>query len=61
MAAQLVNFYERIGQAHGALGRMKLAMLTNVSSAQAKNAADSQENIQKFEKALAQVLSELKG
>lgn len=60
MAAQLLDFYELVKREYGPAGRMKLAMLTLISSAQAEKEADSPENIQKFEKALAHIRSELK-
>ena len=61
MAAQLVNFYEKVAQEHGVVGRMKLAMLTQISSVKAKAEEDSPENIRKFEAALTQIRQELQG
>ena len=60
MAARLLDYFEQIKKEHGNVGRMKLAMLTQISSARAGTEADSPENIQKFEEALAQVRRDLK-
>ena len=61
MAAELVGFYEKVNRELGAIGRMKLAMLTRVSSVQAEKEPDSPANIKKFTDAIAQLKTELKG
>lgn len=55
MGAHLVGYFEKIGAERGSAGRMKLAMLTLVSSAKASNEPDSPENIRKFEEAMAKI------
>lgn len=60
MGAQLVGYFEKIGAEFGATGRMKLAMLTLVSSANASNEEDSAENIRRFEEAITQVRKTLR-
>ncbi len=61
MGARLVAHYEEIGKELGALGRMKLAMLTHIPSAKAQDAEDSPANVQLFQNAIAQLRKELKG
>ena len=55
MAAKLVNFYAQASNEFGVVGRMKLAMLTKISSEKAASEADSPANIQAFERAIAQL------
>ena len=55
MGARLVGYFDKIGAELGAAGRMKLAMLTLISSAKASNEPDSPENIRKFEEAMAKI------
>ncbi len=55
MGAQLLGFYEKIASEFGPKGRMKLALLTSITSIAAKTADDSPANIQKFEQAVAQI------
>ena len=57
MGAKLTDFYDKIGKEMGLPGRMKLAMLTKIPSAQAGTAEDSPANIATFEKAIAQLRS----
>jgi hypothetical protein len=57
MAAKLEQYFDRVNAEWGAVGRMKLAMLTKMSSVQAKAAEDSAENIQVFEAAIRQLRS----
>lgn len=45
-------FYDQASKEFSAVGRMKLAMLTLISSVKAGDAPDSPENIKKFEAAL---------
>ena len=55
MGVKLVEFYEKASKDYGAMGRMKLALLTQISSTKAAGEADSPENIKKFEQALVQL------
>jgi hypothetical protein len=55
MAAKLNDFYRQAAQEFGLAGRIKLAMLTKISSEKAEAAQDSPENIRIFEQALAQL------
>ena len=57
MAAKLSEFYKQAAQEFGLAGRIKLAMLTKISSEKAANADDSPENIRIFEQALKQLRS----
>jgi hypothetical protein len=55
MGAQLVAYYEKVGKEFGISGRMKLALLTSITSIKATAEEDSKANIQKFENAIAQI------
>lgn len=57
MAARLSEFYQQAAQEFGLAGRIKLAMLTKISSEKAASADDSPENIRIFEQALKQLRS----
>lgn len=57
MAAKLSEFYKQAAQEFGLAGRIKLAMLTKISSEKAEAAEDSAENIRVFEQALKQLRS----
>jgi hypothetical protein len=57
MAAKLNEFYKQAAQEFGLAGRIKLAMLTKVSSEKAEAAEDSPENIRIFEQAMRQLRS----
>ena len=57
MAAKLNEFYKQAAQEFGLTGRIKLAMLTKISSEKAEAAEDSPENIRIFEQALQQLRS----
>ncbi|HUO19189.1 MAG TPA: hypothetical protein VMU44_05415 [Steroidobacteraceae bacterium] len=57
MAARLNEFYKQAAQEFGLAGRIKLAMLTKISSEKAEAADDSPENIRIFEQALQQLRS----
>jgi len=57
MAAKLEEYFNQASAEWGAVGRMKLAMLTKMSSMQAKAAEDSAANIQAFEGAMRQLRS----
>jgi len=55
MGAQLVDFYKKAEAKAGMQGKIKLAMITKMSSDEAEKAPDSPENIQKFQAALDQL------
>jgi len=55
MAAKLTEFYAQASKEFGISGRMKLAMLTKISSEKAGTEADSTENIKLFEQAMCQL------
>ena len=55
MAAKLTEFYAQAMKQYGVMGRMKLAMLTKISSEKAGTEPDSPENIKIFEQAMAQL------
>ncbi len=55
MAAKLTAFYDQAAKQYGVMGRMKLAMLTKISSEKAGTEADSPENIKLFEQAMLQL------
>jgi hypothetical protein len=57
MAAKLNDFYKQAAQEFGLAGRIKLAMLTKISSEKAEAAEDSPENIRIFEQALQHLRS----
>ena len=55
MAAKLNAFYAEATKQYGVMGRMKLAMLTKISSEKAGTEADTPENIKLFEQAMLQL------
>ena len=55
MAAKLNDFYKQAAQEFGLAGRIKLAMLTKISSEKAEASPDSPENIRIFEQAMKQL------
>ena len=55
MAAKLTEFYAQASKDFGLAGRMKLAMLTKISSEKAGTEADTPENIKLFEQAMQQL------
>jgi hypothetical protein len=57
MATRLTDFYKQAAQEFGLAGRIKLAMLTKISSEKAASVDDSPENIRIFERALQQLRS----
>jgi len=57
VATRLNEFYQQAAQEFGLAGRIKLAMLTKISSEKAQAAEDSPENIRIFEKAMQQLRS----
>jgi Mg-chelatase subunit ChlD len=59
MGKTLIGFFEQVGKEFGVSGRVKLAMLTKISSEKAESAVDSTENIRAFEEALKQLRQQL--
>jgi hypothetical protein len=55
MAVKLTEFYAQATKDYGVMGRMKLAMLTKISSEKAGTEADTPENIKLFEQAMRQL------
>jgi hypothetical protein len=55
MGAKLVGYYDQVGKEMGVPGRMKLAMLTKISSAQAATVEDSPANVKMFEDKIAEL------
>ncbi len=55
MGKELVRRYEEIGHEMGAIGRMKLAMLTKLSSTHAAEVEDSASNLKMVDDAIAQL------
>jgi hypothetical protein len=55
MGVQLLGYYEKVGKEFGVKGRMKLALLTMITSMTAGTEDDSPANLQKFERAIAQI------
>jgi hypothetical protein len=55
MGAKLAGYFEQISKELGPLGRMNLALLTSISSANALTETDSPANIQVFEKAMVEL------
>ena len=55
MAAKLNEYYAKAAKEYGVMGRMKLAMLTKISSEKAALEADSPDNIKLFEQAWGQL------
>jgi hypothetical protein len=55
MGMELVHRYEQVGLEMGAIGRMKLAMLTKLSSVHAADVEDSASNLKMVDDAIAQL------
>jgi hypothetical protein len=55
MGIQLKSRYEEVGREMGAVGRMKLAMLTKLSSVKAGEVEDSASNLKLVDDAIAQL------
>ena len=55
MAARLIEFYDQAANEFGLSGRIKLALLTKISSEKAGAVEDSPDNIRVFEQALEQL------
>ncbi|MCX7880461.1 MAG: hypothetical protein N2517_07345 [Ignavibacteria bacterium] len=58
MGEKLLKFYEQAYKLGGIKAQMRLAILTLLPSTKAKDEPDSQENIQKFEKAMKEIEKE---
>jgi hypothetical protein len=59
MGQKLTQFYEEVAKIGGIKAKMRLAVLTLISSAKAVEVPDSPENITKFEKAIQEIKKEL--
>jgi hypothetical protein len=59
MGMALVRKYEEIGKEMGSVGRMKLAMLTKLSSTKAAEAEDSASNLKMVDDAIAKLRSSM--
>ena len=55
MAAKLTAYYAQAAKDYGVMGRMKLAMLTKVSSEKAQTEPDSPAIVALFEQAMVQL------
>lgn len=55
MAEKLLNFFDIAHQKGGISAKVKLAMMTKISSEKAANLPDSAENIALFENAISQL------
>jgi hypothetical protein len=55
MGAQIKGRYEDVGREFGAVGRMKLAMLTKISSVKAEEIPDSAANLKLMDDAIAEL------
>lgn len=55
MGVQLADFYKQAASEFGVTGRVKLAMLTKVSSEKAQNEPDSDEVVKLFQRSLDQL------
>ena len=58
MAAKLNQFYDEAAKMGGLKAKMRLALLTLISSAKAGGEPDSPENIKKFEQAMLELKKE---
>jgi hypothetical protein len=59
MGSQLKARYEEVGREMGSMGRMKLAMLTKISSVRAGDVEDSASNLKLIDDAIAQLRKEM--
>ena len=55
MAEKLLSYFDRAKAKSGLQGKIKLAMITKISSQDASKLPDSPDNIALFEKALSQI------
>ena len=58
MGEKLSKFYEKANEIGGMKARMRLAILTNISSVKAAQEPDSEENVKKFEAAIVEISKE---
>jgi hypothetical protein len=58
MGAKLVESFTQAGKEFGTPGRMKLAMLTKMSSSVAQTAPDSPQNLKLFQSAMEKLRNE---
>lgn len=58
MGAKLVKYFDDAEAVGGYKARMRMAMITLMSSEKAENADDSPDNVEKFEKALTEIKKE---
>ena len=58
MAGKLSKFYDEASKVGGLKARMRLAIITRISSPKAKKEPDTAENIAIFEKALEEIKKE---
>ena len=58
MAKKLLKFYADAAEHGGVIARLRLAVLTRMSSAKAKTEPDTAENIATFEKAIKEIKKE---
>jgi hypothetical protein len=58
MADKLSKYYEDANAMGGIKAKMRLSVLTGIPSSKAASEADSPENIEKFEKAMAELKKE---
>ena len=61
MAARLAEFYDQAAKEFGLAGRIKLALLTKISSEKAAAVEDSPDHIRLFEQALQQLRTQSGG
>jgi len=60
MGVKLLAFYDDAQKIGGLKGKMRLAMITGISSAKAGSEPDSSENIKKFTDGIAELKKEFK-
>lgn len=60
MGVKLLAFYDDAQKIGGLKGKMRLAMITGISSAKAGSEPDSPENIKKFTDGIAELKKEFK-
>lgn len=58
MGQKLLKYYEEADKLGSLKAKMRLAVLTSISTIKATDAPDSPENIQKFEEALREIRKE---
>jgi len=60
MAQKLLSFYDEANNLGGIKAKMRLAVLTAISSTKAATEPDSSENVAKFDKAMQEIRKEFK-